>query len=263
MIFDSHAHYDDEAFAEDRDSLLSSLPENNIGYVVNVAASLKSVKTTLALAKRYPFMSAALGVHPSEVKELNETALQWLKEQLCDPKAVAVGEIGLDYYWDKEEDVQANQRKYFAAQMELAAECSKPVSIHSRDAARDTIDVMKAVKAWEIPGVIHCFSYTKETARTFLDWGYYIGLGGVLTFANAKKIKEAAAYIPMDRILLETDCPYLAPVPYRGKRNSSLNLPYVVQALAEIKGISCKEAEQITWDNAVRLFGIKSDTPLK
>lgn len=256
MIFESHAHYDDEAFDTDRESLLSELPAKGIGYVVNVAADLASVTATLALAEKYSYIYGALGVHPSSASELNEETFLWLQDKLAHPKAVAVGEIGLDYYWDKEEEVQARQREWFARQLELARELHKPVIIHSRDAARDTCDVMKAQQAQEIPGVVHCYSYSKEMAREFLNMNYYFGIGGVLTYKNARKLVEAAAYIPMERILLETDSPYLSPAPYRGKRNSSLNLPYVVEALAQIKGISTEEVEAITCHNARTLFGI-------
>lgn len=257
MIFESHAHYDDEAFDSDREQLLASLKEHGIGYVVNVAASLGSVRTTLELMKKWSFIYGALGVHPSEVGELNEESFAWLKEQLKAPKTAAVGEIGLDYYWDKEEEVRRQQKEWFARQLELARETALPVIIHSRDAAKDTWDVMAAERAWELKGVVHCFSYTKEIARDFLKWDYYFGIGGVLTFKNAKKLKEAVEYIPMERILLETDSPYLAPDPYRGKRNSSLYLPYVVSALSQIKGISEEEVIKITCRNAKELFRIQ------
>lgn len=257
MIFESHAHYDDEAFDEDREQLLAGLKEYNVGYVINVAASLGSVKTTQELMKKWDFIYGALGVHPSETEELNEENFAWLREQLQTPKTVAVGEIGLDYYWDKEETVRNRQKEWFSRQLALAKEAKLPVIIHSRDAAKDTYDVMAAEGAQELKGVVHCFSYTKETARDFLKWDYYFGIGGVLTFKNARKLKEAVEYIPMERILLETDSPYLAPVPFRGKRNSSLNLPYVVQAIAQIKGISEAEVEEITCRNAKDLFQIQ------
>ena len=251
-IFDTHAHYDDEAFDEDRESLLSSLAEQGVAKVVNVGASLASCKKTLELMDKYDFMYGAIGVHPSETAELNEENYKWLKEACGHEKCVALGEIGLDYYWNEPEG--SIQKEWFVRQMDLARQLQLPMVIHSRDAAKDTIDIMKEEKAEEIGGVIHCFSYTKETARTFLDMGYYIGIGGVLTFKNGKKLKEAAEYIPMDRIVLETDCPYLSPEPNRGKRNSSLNLPYVVRALAQLKGITEEEVEQITWENACRLY---------
>lgn len=257
MIFDTHAHYDDEAFEEDRGALIASLAEQGIGRVVNVAADLASVSTSLTLAQQYPFIYAAVGVHPSNVQELTERDYEWLEEKLAAPKAVAVGEIGLDYYWDKEPEVQARQRESFSRQLQLAKKLDKPVIIHSRDAAKDTLDVMAAEGGSQLRAVIHCFSYTKETAREFQKWDYYFGIGGVLTFKNAKKLKDAAAELPIERILLETDCPYLAPEPYRGKRNSSLYLPRVVAALAELKGLSCQEIEDITWHNGCRFYGLE------
>lgn len=257
MIFDTHAHYDDEAFEEDRGALIASLAEQGIGRVVNVAADLPSVSTSLTLAQQYPFIYAAVGVHPSNVQELTERDYEWLEEKLETPKAVAVGEIGLDYYWDKEPEVQARQRESFSRQLQLAKKLDKPVIIHSRDAAKDTLDVMAAEGGSQLRAVIHCFSYTKETAREFQKWDYYFGIGGVLTFKNAKKLKEAAAELPIERILLETDCPYLAPEPYRGKRNSSLYLPQIVAALAELKGLTCQEIEDITWHNGCRFYGLE------
>lgn len=257
MIFESHAHYDDEAFDQDRDELLESLGRHGVEYVINVAASLDSVRTTQELMGKWPFIYGALGVHPSETGELNEENFIWLKEQFLTPKTVAVGEIGLDYYWDKEAQVRSRQKEWFSRQLFAAKEIGLPVIIHSRDAAKDTWDVMKEARAEDLRGVIHCFSYTRETARDFLNWDYYFGIGGVITFKNAKKLKEAVEYIPMERILLETDSPYLSPEPNRGKRNSSLNLPYVVQAVARIKGISGEEVMDITSRNAKELFGIQ------
>ena len=242
-IFDTHAHYDDEAFDPDRDELLRGLPENGIEKVVNVGASLASCRRTLELMNRYEHVYGALGVHPSETAELDEEALAWLRQQCQVEKCVAVGEIGLDYYWDEPD--REVQKKWFVRQLGLARELKKPVIIHSRDAAKDTVDLMKAERASEIGGVVHCYSYTTETAKQFLDMGFYFGIGGVLTFQNARKLKEAAAYLPLDHIVLETDCPYLAPVPNRGKRNSSLYIPYVVTALAKLKGVEEDTVRQI------------------
>ena len=251
-IFDTHAHYDDAAFDEDRQELLGELPEKGVARVVNVGSSLAACRTTLALTEEYEYIYGAIGVHPSETAELNEEAFRWLKEQCAHPKCVAVGEIGLDYYWEEPE--HELQKKWFARQLGLAKELSLPVVIHSRDAAKDTIDIMTAEKAGEIGGVIHCYSYTKETARTFLEMGFYFGIGGVLTFKNAKKLKEAVEYLPLDSIVLETDCPYLAPEPNRGKRNSSFNLHYVAAALAQIKGLPQEEVLQAVWDNSLKLY---------
>ena len=255
-IFDTHAHYDDEAFDEDRDALLAELPENGIARVVNVGASLASCGRTIELMNRYDYIYGAIGVHPSETAELNDEAFEWLRQQCQLEKCVAVGEIGLDYYWDEPD--RELQKEWFRRQLNLARELAKPVIIHSRDAAKDTVDLMTEVHAEEIGGVIHCYSYTKETAEVFLKMGFYFGIGGVLTFKNAKKLKEAVAYIPLDRIVLETDCPYLAPDPNRGKRNSSLNIPYVVKALAEIKGVEEETVRKAAWENAHKLYRLKN-----
>lgn len=253
-MIDSHAHYDDEAFDEDREPLLSSVFDSGIRKIINIAASTKSCKTTFALTQRYENIYGALGVHPSETAELTETDMEWIKEKSRHEKIVAIGEIGLDYYWDEPD--REIQKKWFRRQLMLAKEVNLPVVIHSRDAVADTISIMKECGCDNIPGVVHCYSYTKESAKEFLDMGYYFGIGGVLTFKNAKKLKEAVAYIPMDHILLETDCPYLSPEPNRGKRNSSLNIPYIVQVMAQIKGISEDEVIRITSENTERLFQI-------
>lgn len=256
-IFDTHAHYDDEAFDEDRGELLARLPKEGIAKVVDVGASLASCKKVVQLMERYDYIYGAIGIHPSETAELEEDEgrFQWVKEACKHEKCVAVGEIGLDYYWDEPD--REIQKKWFLRQLDLAREIRLPVVIHSRDAAKDTMDLMTAAKAEEIGGVIHCYSYTKETARSFLNMGFYFGIGGVLTFKNAKKLKEAVEYIPMDRIVLETDCPYLAPVPFRGKRNCSLYIPYVVRELAQIKGISEEEVRKQAWTNAHNLYRMK------
>lgn len=252
MIFESHAHYDDKAFESDRDKLLTNLREDGIGYVINVSSDLASVQTTLSLTEKYAFLYAAVGVHPSDTGELNEENFAWLKEQCKKEKVVAVGEIGLDYYWDNVD--REIQKKWFARQLALANEVELPVVIHSRDAAKATLDIMRGEKPVEKRGVIHCFSYTKETAKEFLDMGYLIGVGGVVTFKNAKKLRECVEYLPMEAILLETDCPYLAPEPYRGKRNCSLYLPYVAEEIARIKGITVNEVIEVTEKNAKKLF---------
>lgn len=255
MIFDTHAHYDDEAFDDDREALLGSLASQGIQAVTNVAASLKSCETTLALTEQYPFIYGAIGVHPSETAELDACGMDRMKAWCASEKIRAVGEIGLDYYWEEPE--HEIQKKWFAAQLDLAKELKLPVIIHSRDAAKDTLDIMKAEHAEELGGVIHCFSYTKEMAREYLNMGFFLGIGGVLTFKNARKLAETVEYAPLDRLVLETDCPYLAPVPNRGKRNSSLNLTYVADQLAAIKGIDREKVEKITWDNARRLYGLQ------
>lgn len=256
MIFESHAHYDDEQFNEDRDTLLKELLNGNICNIINIGASIESTKSSIALAEQYSQIYAAVGVHPSDVGELNEQSFAWLREQTTHPKVVSVGEIGLDYYWEKESDVQKTQRYWFARQMELAREAKLPVVIHSREAAEDTVQVMKSVHAEEIPGVVHCYSYSPELAQEFLKMGYYIGVGGVVTFKNARKLKETVAQIPLEKILLETDAPYLAPEPYRGKRNCSRYLEYVAEEIARLKQVSVEEVEDVTRQNAQKLFQI-------
>ncbi len=254
MIFETHAHYDDDKFTEDRDELIMAVHESGVHPIINVGASIHSTQTTLELAKRYPFIYAAVGVHPSDVADLNEDTFAWLKEQTAYAKTVAVGEIGLDYYWDKEADVQEKQRYWFGRQLQLAREADLPVIIHSRDAAADTLQVMRDNHAETIPGVIHCYSYSPEVAQEFVRMGYYIGVGGVVTFKNAKKLVETVQTIPMERILLETDSPYMAPEPHRGTRNDSRNIPYVIAKIAGLKGITPQEVERITEENAYRLF---------
>lgn len=252
MIFETHAHYDDEAFDEDRDILLTSMHENGIGYIVNVGASLKSTQESVKLAQRYPFIYAAAGVHPSETGELDEAGFAWLKEQCLLEKVVAVGEIGFDYYWD--EPAHEVQKIWFERQLDLAREIKKPVIIHSRDAAKDTFDIMVEKNAAEIGGVVHCYSYSAEMALDYVKMGFYIGIGGVVTFKNGKKMKEVVEAVPIEHILLETDSPYLSPEPNRGKRNSSLNLLYVAQKIAEIKGISYDKVVDITLQNAKCMY---------
>lgn len=255
MIFDSHAHYDDEAFEEDREELLNSIPKEGIGRIVNVGASISSSKASIELAKEYDYIYASVGVHPSDTGELNEENYQELCAMMDSEKVVAVGEIGLDYYWDTPD--REIQKKWFVRQLRTAIEKKKPVIIHSRDAAAETLDIMKAEKPWDAGGVIHCFSYSVEIAKEYLNRGYYIGIGGVLTFQNGKKLKEVAEYTPIEQIVLETDCPYLAPVPNRGKRNSSLNLKYVVETLAQIKGMTPQQIEEITYKNSCKLYRMK------
>lgn len=255
MIFETHAHYNDEAFDEDREQLLNNLQINDVKYVVNIGADIITSEKTIELTKQYDFMYGAVGVHPNEVGSLESADMVLLRQMASYPKIVAIGEIGLDYYWDEPD--KEIQKAWFIKQMELARELKLPTVIHSRDAAKDTVDIMKENYASEIGGVVHCFSYSKELAKEFLNMNYYIGIGGVVTFKNAKKLKEAVEYIPLDRILLETDCPYLAPEPNRGKRNSSLNLTYVAKEIAELKGVTYEEVVETTMNNAKTMYKIK------
>lgn len=252
MIIDTHAHYDDEAFNEDRDVVIQKLKEAGIELVVNVGASMKTSRSTVKLCKEYDFIYGAVGVHPNETAELSEQLIEELREYTRLPKIVAVGEIGLDYYWDEPD--RTIQKHWFDRQLILAKEEKLPVIIHSRDAAKDTFDILSSQEHRDVSGVIHCFSYGVEMAREYLNLGYVLGIGGVVTFNNAKKLKEVVEYAPIESLVLETDCPYLAPVPNRGKRNSSLNLPYVVSQIAELKKISEEEVIRITNENAKRLY---------
>ena len=252
MIIDTHAHYDDEQFEKDRDELLNQLFATDIERIVNIGAGIHSSKTTIELVKRYPNIYGAIGVHPNNVAELNEEWYAWLKENCKLEKIVAVGEIGLDYYYDEPE--RSLQKEWFDRQLTLAREVTLPVVIHSRDAAKDTLDIMKAANARDLGGVIHCFSYGKEMAREFLDMGFYLGIGGIVTFKNGKKLKEVVEYAPREQLVLETDCPYLSPEPHRGTRNNSSNLSYVVNQIADIKGLSYAEVVARTNENAKKLY---------
>lgn len=256
MIFDTHAHYDDHQFDDDRYSLLDSMKDAGIGAIVNNAADLESVETSLELSHKYDFVYAAVGVHPENVNELDDAKLEWLRDRSRDPKAVAIGEIGLDYHYPDNPD-RDTQIKWFRQQLRLAREEKLPVVIHSRDAAADTMEIMKEASREGIIADIHCYSYSPEQALEYVKMGFYIGVGGVVTFKNGKKLKQTVDKIPLERILLETDCPYMAPEPFRGSRNSSLYLPYVVKAIADIKGVTDKEVIDITNDNARRFYAIQ------
>ena len=255
MIFDTHAHYDDEAFDEDREELLWKMKEQGVEFIVNVGASIASTKKTIELVQRYPFLYGTVGIHPSETEELKEEDMLWLKKASVQKDIVAIGEIGLDYYWPEPD--REIQKKWFIRQLALASEVKLPVIIHSRDAAEDTLEILKEWDKDKTGGVIHCFSYSKEIAREYLSMGYYFGIGGVLTFKNARKLVEAVEIIPMEKILLETDCPYLAPEPYRGKRNQSGYIDFVAEKLAKLKGITKEEVLRITSDNAKNFYHLK------
>jgi TatD DNase family protein len=222
--------------------------------VVDVSSGIKTVDKVLALADQYPYIYAAVGIHPSDSMELNEERFLWLKERAKHPKSVAIGEIGLDYYWDTPD--REIQKVWFERQMELAKEVKLPLIIHSRDAANDTYCMMKEAKADNIGAIIHCFGYGVEQARQYLNMGFYLGIGGVITFTNGKKLKEVVDYAPLEQLVLETDCPYLSPVPHRGKRNNSLYLPYVAQEIARIKQVDYDTVLKVTKENAKRFYGI-------
>lgn len=251
MIFDTHAHYDDKQFDDDRETLLQSMAANGVGTIVNASASYHSCKRVVDMAQEYPFMYAAVGVHPDNVGELDDESFARMKELFKRDKVVAVGEIGLDYYWDNvSHDIQ---KKWFIRQLALARELNLPVLIHSREAALDTMDIIKEY-AQGLKGIIHCYSYSKEMAADYVKMGFYIGVGGVVTFKNARKLKETVEAVPLTSIVLETDCPYLAPEPYRGKRNNSTYIPYIAAEIARLKGITSEEVTAQTEANAKNLL---------
>ena len=263
MIFDTHAHYDDEQFDSDREDLLKALTASGIGAVVDVGSTPESLDKLMAIAGTHDAVYAAVGIHPDEVGAITDEVWNKIRDYLTYPKVVAVGEIGLDYYWDKE--AHELQETWFRRQIDLAGEFDKPIIVHSRAAAEDTMRVIKdcyertggsgpAADSEGLPGIIHCYSYSAEMAREYVKMGFMIGVGGVVTYKNGRKLKETVQAIPLESIVLETDCPYLSPSPNRGKRNSSLNLPYVVSAIAVLKGVTEAEVEDVTWENARRVF---------
>lgn len=252
-IFDTHAHYDSNAFREDRDEVLSALPAAGVRLVVNAGCDLPSSRMAVELAERYPHIYAAVGVHPSGCGGFTDGDIDALRELCVHSKVVAVGEIGLDYYW-QDNPPRAFQQEVFRRQIDLALELDLPIIVHDREAHGDTLAVLFDYPA--LRGVVHCFSGSPEMARELVKRGWYLGFDGPITYKNAKKGPEVLAETPMDRIVIETDAPYLTPVPYRGKRNDSRYLPYVVEKLAEWKDVSPAEMERITWENGLRLFGL-------
>ncbi|MBR0366427.1 MAG: TatD family hydrolase [Clostridia bacterium] len=255
MIFDTHAHYNSEQFDRDRDEVLSSMPDGGVELIMNACSNLGEIPDIIGLCEKYTFVYGAVGIHPEDVEGLCADYLDKLREYSKHPKIKAIGEIGLDYYWTTE--TKSEQLRILGEQVDLARELRLPVIIHDREAHADTIRILKEHKVWECGGVFHCYSGSAEMVREIMEeLDMYIGFGGALTFKNAKKPRAAAAAVPLDRLLIETDCPYMAPVPYRGKRNSSLYLPEVVKLLAEIKGMTAEEIERVTNENGRRLFSI-------
>jgi len=254
MYFDTHAHYDDRRFNDDRDEVLGSMPGAGVTMILNSASSLRSAKFSLRLADEYPFIYASVGVHPHDSKSMTDDTVSELEGLLSHPKAMAVGEMGLDFHHNfSPPDVQ---KKRFREQLELARHVRKPVIIHERESLRDTLDTIRDFR--DLTGVFHCFSGSWETAKTILDMGWYLSFTGIVTFKNVRRALEVLERMPADRIMLETDCPYLAPDPMRGRRNSSLYLPYIAEKVAEVRGISTEEAAALTMENGLRFFGIKA-----
>lgn len=255
MLFDTHAHYDDARFDEDRDALLSSMPAHNVGLILNPGCDVETSRKAISFAQKYPFVYAAVGIHPENINENWNNDLAVIKELAAsEPRVRAIGEIGLDCYWEKDERARARQQVVFAHQMELARELGKPVIVHDRDAHADCLEIAQRYKG--VPGVFHCFAGSVEMARELLELGYHLSFTGVITFKNARRAIEVIREVPLDRLMVETDSPYMAPEPYRGRRNSSLYVHRMVETIAEIKGVPVEEVERITTENGKRLFGI-------
>ena len=256
MIFDTHAHYLDRRFDEDREELIASLKENGVAHVTEVSADVGDFDRIIEHIEKYPQFYGTLGVHPSEVAELTESDMNKIKALSTHERIVAIGEIGLDYHFDDNPDPEV-QKKWFVRQLELAKELNLPVIIHSRDACQETLEILKEHHNGCTGGVIHCFSYSKEVALELVNMGYFIGLDGPVTFKNGKKAKEVAAAIPLDRLVVETDCPYMAPEPLRGTRNSSLNLKYIIEEIARIRELPYDKMEEVLYNNAKALYNLK------
>lgn len=251
-IFDSHAHYTDKAFNEDREIMLGSLKESGVCGIINCGADIESSVSSVDLASKYDYIYAACGIHPEEADKTPENYIDILRDLAKNEKSVAIGEIGLDYYW--RQDTKDLQKELFEKQILLSKELDLPIIVHDREAHGDTMEILKKHRP---KGVLHCFSGSPETATEVLKLGMYIGLGGALTFKNARKAVEVAQMLPLDRLLLETDCPYMAPVPMRGKRNNSGYIPFIAEKVAEIKGIDPQSVLDVTTENTKKLFNIK------
>lgn len=253
MIFDSHAHYDDEQFDKDRDEIIKEIHKNGVIGILNCGSDFKGAEKSVELANKYEFMYAAVGIHPEYADVLDEELIQELKDMTKNKKVRAIGEIGLDYYWDENPEREI-QKKVFRMQMKLAQELNLPVVIHDRDAHGDTLEIIKEFP--EVTGVVHCFSGSVEFATECLKLGYYIGVTGVITFKNARKLVEVVNEVPLERLLVETDCPYMAPTPFRGKRNRSDYIKYVIEKIAEIKDVSVDDIENHTIHNIKKMLNI-------
>ena len=254
MIFETHAHYDDERFEEDRDALITSMPGRGVGAIINVGASIESTKTTLALSEKYPFVYAAVGVHPSDISGLNEETFAWLKEQTKKEKVAAVGEIGLDYYYDL--SPREIQKTVFERQLDLAYELKKPVILHIRDAHGDTIEILRAHRDRLPHCVVHCCSASWESAKIYLSLDCMISFAGPVTFKKSVNLQEVAKNVPLDRLMIETDSPYLAPEPVRGHRNEPLNVGHICRLIAALRQMDAQQLCDITRENGRRFYGI-------
>lgn len=253
MFFESHAHYDDEAFDNDRVELIEKMHNNEIDYIVNIGADIKSSMSSIELSEKYDFIYASIGVHPHETENMKDEDIAILKKYINNEKVVAIGEIGLDYYYEYSD--REKQKYWFKKQLEIAKDNNKPVIIHSRDAAKECYEIIK--NSGVSKGVIHSYSGSAQMAKDYIDMGFFIGIGGIVTFKNAKKSVEVAESVPIEKILIETDSPYLSPVPVRGTRNNSQNLIYIAEKIAQIKQITVENVAEITKKNALTLFDIK------
>ncbi|MBP1153468.1 MULTISPECIES: TatD family hydrolase [unclassified Paenibacillus] len=255
MLIDSHVHLNAQAFDEDRHEVIERARENGIRRMINVGFNRETIPSSIALAEQYDFIYSTVGWHPTDAKDMTQEDLEWIESLCSHDKVVAIGEIGLDYYWDTSpRDIQAH---VFREQIRIARKLGMPIVIHNRDAHHDIVQILREEKAAEVGGVMHCYSGSWETAKMCLDMNFYISFGGPVTFKNAKQPKEVLEKVPLDRLLIETDAPYLAPHPYRGKRNESSYVRLVAETAAQIKGISLEELAEITSRNAVSIFGIK------
>ena len=257
MLFDTHAHYDSRQFDADRDQVLSALPGQGVGLVVNPGCDLDSSRKAIAIAEQYPFVYAAVGVHPEDCAGWQDTDVDELRSLAAHPKVVAIGEIGLDYYW-KENPPHEFQQEVFHTQLELAEELGLPVIVHDREAHRDCLEVVRAHP--KVTGVYHCYSGSLEDAKTLVKLGWMLSFTGVVTYKNARRSLEVIDWLPMDRIMIETDSPYLTPEPFRGKRNDSGKVYRVAETIAQVKGMDPEEVAEITLENGKRFFGIEEET---
>lgn len=254
MLFDSHAHYNSEQFSEDLDEVLGKMKENGVGYIMNACSDISEFDDIKNLIEKYDFLYGAAGVHPHEVGNMSGADLEKIAEFSKHPKIKAIGEIGLDYYYDN--SPRDAQKYWFARQLDLAVDLNLPIIIHDRDAHKDTMDILKDHNAKAVGGAFHCYTGSVEMAKEVLDMGLYIAFGGSITFKNAQKPIEVAKYVPIESIIIETDCPYLTPVPFRGKRNSSLYVHLVAEKIAEVKGMEVSEVIKHTTENAKKCFRI-------
>ena len=254
LIFDTHAHYDDAQFDADREALLSAMPENGVGLILDPGCDLESSRAAIALAEQYPHVYAAVGYHPENCAPYTDADLDILRRLAQHPKVVAIGEIGLDYYWEQNPP-KAFQQEVFRAQLALAQELSLPVIVHDREAHADCLAIVKEFPG--VRGVFHCYSGSVEMARELWKLGWYTGFDGPVTYKNARRTVEVVQEVPLERLLLETDSPYMAPVPVRGTRNDSRNIAHIAAKIAEVRGMTADEVIRIAADNGKRLFGIK------